>query len=178
MFTTIITPLLAIASLASAGRAGLFKRDLTPETANSTAVVGAGIHGYTYAGCYNETLGLGSSGVRALVGNMTSDSYTTTTTCLDYCHTAGAQYAGLEYGQECWCAPYLDALSVRLDNSSCDLACVGNASEICGGRLTLTLYNVTAKSGASALGCWGVGFMLLGRWLWVWFKMSVVVDMG
>lgn len=64
------------------------------------------------------------------------------------------QYAGLEYGQECWCSPYLSTLSTQLNASECDLACLGNSSEICGGSLKISLYNLTdkaaAKSGAAA----------------------------
>lgn len=77
LFSTAL-PLLALSSLAAAGKSGLWKRDLTPEIANSTAVVGAGAHGYTYAGCYNETTGIsGSSGARALAnGAMVCDTAT------------------------------------------------------------------------------------------------------
>ena len=80
------------------------------------------------------------------------------------------QFAGLEYGQECWCSPYLSGLSTKLNDSSCDLACVGNTSQICGGRLSFTLFNLTKSSktgGAGALkaeGSWmyAVGAGLLG----------------
>lgn len=86
-----------------------------------------------------------------LIREQTSTSTATPDTCIAYCAASDMQYAGLEYGQECWCAPYLSALSAKLDDSSCDLACVGNTSEICGGSLRLTLYNRTrSSSGAVA----------------------------
>lgn len=74
------------------------------------------------------------------------------------------QYAGLEYGKErlsneastvtdegsagreCWCGAYLSALSEKLNDSNCIYACDGNASEVCGGQLTLSLYNLTSTS--------------------------------
>ena len=59
-------------------------------------------------------------------------------------------FAGLEYGQECWCSQYLTSLSTKLNESSCNLACVGNDTQICGGRLTLTLFNLTSKASTSA----------------------------
>ncbi|KAL1310912.1 hypothetical protein AAFC00_001139 [Neodothiora populina] len=154
MLSLIALPLLALSSLASAGKSSLHKRDLTPEIANSTAVVGAGSHGYTYAGCYNETVYVpNGSGARALAnGAMESNATASTKSCLDFCAAGSFQYAGLEYGQECWCSPYLSTLSVQLDASECNLACVGNTSEICGGRLKFTLFNLTGSaSGAAAL---------------------------
>lgn len=50
---------------------------LNPSLAATSAVIGTGSNGYTYAGCYNETTGVtGSSGVRALTGgSMVSSPY-------------------------------------------------------------------------------------------------------
>ena len=80
----------------------------------------------------------------------------TVSACLEYC-SGGAnnetmQYAGLEYGRECWCGSYLSALSEPLNEiARCIYACDGNASEVCGGALALTLYNLTeaAKTGVA-----------------------------
>ena len=65
--------MLALLSLASA-KPSLVKRDLTPVTAAASATVGASAHGYTYAGCYNETIGFSNTtGARALAnGHMVS----------------------------------------------------------------------------------------------------------
>ena len=82
------------------------------------------------------------------------------------------QYAGLEYGRlsllqllpkflflthqtlagrECYCSPYLSALSEKLPDSRCIYSCVGNASEVCGGQLTLTLYNLTSADSKTGI---------------------------
>jgi hypothetical protein len=50
----------------------------------------------------------------------------------------------------CWCGNYLSALSTQLPSSNCSLACVGNDTEICGGYLTLSLYNLTSKKAGSS----------------------------
>ena len=73
----------------------------------------------------------------------------TISSCLRYCSTADKgsrmQYAGLENGRECWCGRALSDLSERLHESSkCVTPCRGNASEVCGGPLALTLYNLTS----------------------------------
>lgn len=52
----------------------------------------------------------------------------------------------MQYGRECWGAAYLNALSNKLDGSNCSFACQGNASEVCGGSLTITLFNLTGKA--------------------------------
>jgi len=52
----------------------------------------------------------------------------------------------MEYGRECWGSPYLSSLSNPLSDSKCNIACEGNSSELCGGSLTITLYNLTDKS--------------------------------
>lgn len=65
----------------------------------------------------------------------------------------------MEYGRECWTSAYLSALSVELKPSRCDFACEGNASEICGGSLTLSLFNLTGDSigGSSKSGAMKAG---------------------
>lgn len=71
----------------------------------------------------------------------------TINSCLSFCAHAGAQYAGLEYGRECYCSPYLSAFSEKLNETArCVYACNGNSSEICGGQLAITLYNRTSSS--------------------------------
>lgn len=46
-------------------------------------------------------------------------------------------------GRECYCSPYLSTLSEKLSDDRCVYSCVGNASQVCGGQLALTLYNLT-----------------------------------
>lgn len=57
-------------------------------------------------------------------------------------------------GRECYCSPYLSALSEKLPDSRCIYSCVGNASEVCGGRLALTLYNLTGSAASKEGRAW------------------------
>jgi len=68
--------------------------------------------------------------------------------CLTYCQSNSFTFAGVEYTSECYCANYLNALSNKLPDASCNLPCKGNSSEICGGNLALTVYQ--AKSTTSS----------------------------
>lgn len=56
----------------------------------------------------------------------------------------------MEYGRECWGAKYLSAFSTELSDSNCSYACEGNSSEVCGGSLTITLFNLTQSSTSGA----------------------------
>lgn len=69
-------------------------------------------------------------------------------------------------GRECYCGAYLSALSDPLNaTAKCDYACNGNASEICGGELAISLYNLTASS--SSTDKTGIGWSLAaGQPMW------------
>lgn len=46
-----------------------------------------------------------------------------------------------------YCGQYLSALSEEINATAhCVYSCNGNSSELCGGRLALTLYNLTDAS--------------------------------
>jgi len=59
--------------------------------------------------------------------------------CASYCINFGYLYFGAEYGGEYYCGNVLQAGSVPAPQSDCDMACDGNASEICGGPSRLSL---------------------------------------
>ncbi|TIA53337.1 WSC-domain-containing protein [Aureobasidium pullulans] len=121
-------------------------------TSAVAASIAAGSNGYSYVGCWNETTGIeGTAGARALSGGkMESVDTATVEACLEYCGASNYQYAGLEYAQECWCSNYISSLSTQLEESNCSLACKGNDTELCGGYLTITLYNLTSKKSGSS----------------------------
>lgn len=67
--------------------------------------------------------------------------------CLVICGYGKFGFAGLEFGRECWCGNTLNPASKQVDQSSCSLPCSGNASDTCGGKLTLDVYaGLTPKS--------------------------------
>ncbi|ODO08369.1 hypothetical protein L198_00094 [Cryptococcus wingfieldii CBS 7118] len=77
---------------------------------------------------------------RALAHASTASDDMTIETCLDFCNAAGWQYAGIEYGRECYCGDYL-ANGASLDlTATCNTACAGDDMSICGGGNALSLY--------------------------------------
>ncbi|PQE15506.1 WSC domain-containing protein [Rutstroemia sp. NJR-2017a WRK4] len=126
-------------------------------TSTQTAAAVPGSSNYEYLGCYNETtLVNNTAGLRALNdGPREAMDIMTVEMCLRFCKGYGLKYAGLEYTRECYCSRYLSVFSVPVPESQCDLACLGNSSQLCGGALRLSLYQ--AKSDAKALAPIGQG---------------------
>ncbi|KAJ7068678.1 WSC domain-containing protein [Mycena amicta] len=59
--------------------------------------------------------------------------------CVVACETRGFTFAGLEFGNQCWCGHSLP-VSPLLSDIECQMACAGNTSQICGGPERLTVY--------------------------------------
>ncbi|KAL0465426.1 WSC domain-containing protein [Neurospora intermedia] len=122
----------------------------------TTATIAAGTdYGYKYIGCYNETTagvsgtgGGGGGGTRALYGgiNEVLPGVMTVGKCLGFCKGGmdkkGYRFAGLEYSRECWCASQIFSLSAKVADAECDLPCDGDESQICGGSLRISVYDL------------------------------------
>lgn len=68
-------------------------------------------------------------------------STVTRESCLGACGATGFTYAGLEYGDECYCDFTLQNNGViEISEDSCSMACAGNSSETCGGLNALNLF--------------------------------------
>ncbi|KAH7364167.1 WSC domain-containing protein [Rhexocercosporidium sp. MPI-PUGE-AT-0058] len=137
------TPLLTHAQVAN--------ETITPEN-SVNAKISPGNKKYEYIGCYAETtLNNGTNGLRALnAGKTESVDTLTVASCLDFCSADGYEFAGAEYTKECWCSHFLSSIAEKLDDSACDLACIGNTTQICGGALKLSVYTLkSSKKGAA-----------------------------
>ncbi|KAJ6596722.1 WSC domain-containing protein [Mycena sp. CBHHK59/15] len=82
--------------------------------------------------------------------------------CIDGCEAAGYNTAGLEYGQECHCRNVTEPTPSGWESTSpfeCDLPCLGNATEICGGsldegRISAYMHGpLCGQPGAPPIGC-------------------------
>ncbi|KAG8814910.1 hypothetical protein FRC19_001415, partial [Serendipita sp. 401] len=60
--------------------------------------------------------------------------------CIDGCAAAGFSSAGVEYGGECYCDNVTYPPGQSQDMSECNMACTGDASEICGGPDRILIY--------------------------------------
>lgn len=75
--------------------------------------------------------------------------------CAAFCMDAGFPYSGTEYSSQCFCS---SSLPTQGSSSSCNMACAGDSSQICGGPNALSvIYTapVSTVSTSSKRGlCW------------------------
>lgn len=85
--------------------------------------------GWNLEGCYTDSVG-----ARTLSNNVGVGSALTNAKCRDGCKAAGFTLAGTEYAGECWCDNQIrNAGGPAPDgNAGCNMACNGNATEMCG----------------------------------------------
>ncbi|QPC75529.1 hypothetical protein HYE68_006281 [Fusarium pseudograminearum] len=126
----------------------LVKSQDSPNNTASNPSIYRGSDDYKYHGCYNETTQIQDSAEdRALADgtHLVKAGKMTVPMCLDFCTSNGTQYkyAGLEWSRECWCSPYLSSLSAKLSDDDCENPCEGNSSQICGGPLRLSVYQLS-----------------------------------
>lgn len=116
----------------------------TTTSAAATYVPKAGkeINGWTYLGCSNTT-----SPARALAAASKSGKDMTVEACQKFCSGPTNNYglAGLQNGQDCYCGNGLQNYAA-LGATGCDSPCSGNKTELCGGKQTLSVYNLTGTT--------------------------------
>lgn len=65
--------------------------------------------------------------------------------CIDMCEDAGFTYAGVEWGQECYCGNTLASSTQFVDDGECNMPCAGDASEMCGDDFRMGIYHLTTE---------------------------------
>ncbi|KAK4684064.1 hypothetical protein P7C73_g6144, partial [Tremellales sp. Uapishka_1] len=131
----------ASASIASASAAAS-SSSAAAAAASSAAAAAAAllvVNGYTAVGCLQEVPG------RLLADVQTSSGAMTLEMCTNICFGYGYQVAGVEYGSECYCGNDADIANAAI-SGQCNMACPGNANEICGGPDAINaFYNPTVQ---------------------------------
>ncbi|KAL1653699.1 hypothetical protein SLS61_003847 [Didymella pomorum] len=100
---------------------------------------------WTYYGCYTDY------GKRKLAGSSYVDSGNMTqASCVAFCDDNGYPYAGIEYGQECYCGLAIGVGSIKSNDTECNFPCPGNASEAYALEIIVptNTTNTTLSSGA------------------------------
>ncbi|KAK2020225.1 WSC domain-containing protein [Colletotrichum eremochloae] len=134
----------------------LFLAALVAPLATAQLQIYTGSDKYLYQGCFNETNDIANTAhERALSGGASRvfQGNLTVPLCLSFCSSGADKeytYAGVEYSRECWCAQMISGLSVKFDDSECNLPCDGNQGMVCGGALKLSVYKLTAGAPSAA----------------------------
>ncbi|KAL2072787.1 hypothetical protein VTL71DRAFT_12130 [Oculimacula yallundae] len=98
--------------------------------------------GYTYVACYID-----QNGGRTLA--VSKPSVASVEACISACSTSGYKYAGVEYGNECWCDNGIRAGTTQIAAKNCLMPCSGTPSQTCGGSNAIQIYSGTPPSGAT-----------------------------
>jgi hypothetical protein len=109
---------------------------VTIATDPPTVVAGLHTHpqrgGGTYLGCYRDP-----NNPFNLDGHLERSAQNTPQRCIEICKGKGFRFAGVEYGESCLCGNSYDQFGAA-DN--CDMACTGDAGQICGGINATSVY--------------------------------------
>ncbi|TFK96093.1 WSC domain-containing protein [Pterulicium gracile] len=134
-FRVFVASLLLIAPIASAAPREVIStsNDIQGDTAS---IMGRQGFSWNDLGCFADT-----NPIRALNGGLMLNSPTVTiTACLQECNRRGYSYAGLEYGQECYCDWKIRGNPASVAKSQCNMPCAGDGSTTCGGSNRIQIY--------------------------------------
>lgn len=108
-----------------------------PQSINDTLSLPTGsIH---YLGCTPDNINNQRILTKATYSNT---SNMTIEACANFCTARGAQLAGLEHAFECYCGDSLPTRANLGSATACQMNCVGNVTEICGGANALSVWSL------------------------------------
>ncbi|KAF8970709.1 glycosyl hydrolase family 71-domain-containing protein [Flammula alnicola] len=131
-------------SSSSASSASSSSSSSSTSTSSSAIATTTTSAGWNYVGCYQDAAS------RTLSGLSNSDSTQTVSKCLASCQAAGYQYAGVEYGVECYCSNAITIGALAAPESDCSMPCAGKSSDKCGAGWRLNVYKYTSTGSVSS----------------------------
>ncbi len=115
----------------------------------------------SYLGCFSDGGDISEGGHRELPYFAGEYSLNGQRSCIHLCLIAGYQFAGAQNSNQCWCGNSYGQYGVDLNG--CNMPCVGNMVETCGGPYRNSVY-ITSQSGTiDATLVWRVRVQLDGR---------------
>jgi glucan endo-1,3-alpha-glucosidase len=99
----------------------------------SKEIVADGSSSKSYVGCYVD------QAVRGMNGKLIQgQNKMTVESCQQFCN--GYNYYGVEWAQECYCSNQVSTYGLAQSDSDCNMKCLGNQNEVCGGNWRLSVY--------------------------------------
>ncbi|KAG6812809.1 hypothetical protein H0H92_000267 [Tricholoma furcatifolium] len=95
---------------------------------------------FTYGGCWVD-----NAFGRIMPNEQPTITNNTVPACVAVCAAQNYTLAGTEYSDECYCGNTLVAGAVISTDDTCNSACVGNATQACGGPNRLSVYTSTGS---------------------------------
>ncbi|KAJ6475652.1 WSC domain-containing protein [Mycena vulgaris] len=100
--------------------------------------------------CYRD-----SSTSRTLAGASFSAATMTIESCLVFCTSGGFNFAGVEFGSECYCDYALQDSGTLTSQENCNMACSGDSTELCGSGNFVDIYwNGILPANSPIVGTW------------------------
>ncbi|THH11527.1 hypothetical protein EW145_g572 [Phellinidium pouzarii] len=96
---------------------------------------------WVYSGCYVD------NAFGRILGTEQPDNDTLTVeSCIAFCESENFTLTGLEFGVQCFCDnDVIEGGVLAPEDTDCDMACGGNATEACGGPDRMSIYSSTAN---------------------------------
>jgi hypothetical protein len=99
----------------------------------------ASVGPYNSKGCFTE-----GTTERALQGYSFADPEMDPTLCVTTCQSMNFAFAGVEYGEECYCGNALSNQTSAAPASECSMTCKGDKKAFCGAGNRLVVYEKSA----------------------------------
>ncbi|KAH9485995.1 WSC domain-containing protein [Psilocybe cubensis] len=101
----------------------------------------AKVGNFTFDGCFKDVDG---TDTRTLLESFTVQGGVTIEGCTGTCLANGFTFAGLEFGEECWCGNgfNLPLANITAPLGDCSRACEANPTELCGAANRLSVYSI------------------------------------
>ncbi|CAK5279136.1 unnamed protein product [Mycena citricolor] len=96
---------------------------------------------WSLAGCFTDV-----SVARTLAASSTAGPNMTVASCINFCAGEGYIFAGVEFGDECYCDSTIQIPGGKAPLTDCTEPCAGDHSEICGASGRLSVYTSGAPS--------------------------------
>ncbi|ETN43599.1 uncharacterized protein HMPREF1541_02758 [Cyphellophora europaea CBS 101466] len=90
---------------------------------------------FTSIGCYSD-----SASARTLTTSVSLPGNVRVSDCTTACEAKGFQYAGLEFGGECYCGASIQNGGAPIADSKCNMACSADKTQYCGGAGAINIY--------------------------------------
>ncbi|KAF4588036.1 hypothetical protein EYR38_009997 [Pleurotus pulmonarius] len=91
---------------------------------------------WTSQGCFTDNPGARSLSSAAF----TSTDSMTVEACISFCDASSFIFAGVEFGQECYCGNFIGNGGTNTSLAECNTPCTGNAKESCGAGSRLNVF--------------------------------------
>ncbi|GKT47811.1 WSC domain-containing protein [Colletotrichum spaethianum] len=86
-------------------------------------------------GCYSDT-----PSARALTTGISLSGGVRVSDCTTACAAQGYQFAGVEFGRECFCGASIQNGAKPISAESCNMACTADKTQYCGGAAAINIY--------------------------------------